>query len=193
MNIINYILNGFGFKDPSDFACSIDKSTPESYLTFLKVAFILGTIREFIEVYIGLDILVLACFVFLIVAEWWTGVKVDVIKRGNKFKSRKSGRMILKVGTYITILFVLFTFSSRTEKLEFVGFNLNPMKWIYYIVFVWIIMQLLVSWLENLAALGYKEMKGLVGVILRKGNKWFEFDGTKNGDNLFKNTNDDRN
>lgn len=185
MNIINYILNGFGFSDPTDFSTSIDKTSGDSSFLVLKISVLLGTFRELVELYIGLDILVLSCFVFLIVAEWYTGVKVDVIKRGNKFKSRKSGRMILKVGTYVSILFVLYTFSSKTQQLEFVGFEINPMKWAYYIVFVWIIFQLLISWFENLSALGYKEMKGLVGILLRKGNRWFEFDGTKDGDNLF--------
>lgn len=184
MNTITYILKGFGFKNPTDFFSSLDKTSSENFSFVMLLSVVLGTVRELTEVYLGMDVLVLCCFVFLIMAEWWTGVKVDVIRRGNKFRSRKAGRMILKVGTYTAILFVLYTFSAKTEKLEFIGFEVNPMKWVYYVVFVWIIFQLLISWFENLSALGYKEMKGLVGILLRKGNKWFEFDGSKNGDNL---------
>ncbi len=155
----------------------------------LSVSITFGTVREFIEVSFGLDILVLACFVLLIIAEWHTGIKVDMKKRGNKFQSRKFGRMILKVGTYITILFILSTFASKTKSLDFIGFEFNPLGWLYYIFFTAIIFLLTISWLENLAHLGYKEAKGLVGIILRKSNKWFEFDGEKDGDRSFHNPN----
>lgn len=185
MNTITYILRGFGFKDPNDFFSSIDKTNPENFSLIVTLSVILGTIREFTEVYLGLHILVLCCFVFLIVAEWLTGTKADIKIRGKKFESRKFGRMLLKVGVYVSILFVLFTFSSRTEKLDFFGiFDVNPFRWVYYIVFVGIFLQMLISWFENLAVLGYKEMNGIVGILLRKGNKWFEFDGTKDGDNF---------
>jgi hypothetical protein len=187
MKTINYILQGFGYLDFHDFQTTTFKLFYSVNLKFLlAITFSFGTIREFIENAMGLDILVLACFVFLIIAEWQTGIKADMIRRKNKFSSRKAGRMILKIGVYIGILFVLYTFSSRTKKIEFVGFDINPLAWLYYVVFVAIIFQLAISYLENLGVLGYSEAKGIAGIVLRKYNKWFEFDGTKDGDNFNK-------
>ncbi|WP_158962345.1 phage holin family protein [Myroides fluvii] len=183
MNWFTYLLQGFGYSDKTDFISTIDKNSSEN---LIKSAVILGTIRECTESLFNMDAFVILSFVFLIIAEWHTGIKVDILKRGEKFKSRKVGRMILKIGTYIFILYLLSTFANKTASIDFFQFfDVNPMQWLYYVVFTWIILQLLVSYFENLAALGYKEMKGIVGFILRKGNQWFDFDGNKNGDELF--------
>ena len=80
--------------------------------------------------------------------------------------------MILKIGVYINILFLLHTLASRTKTLSLGdSFEINPFMWLYYTVFTAIILQLVISYLENLGSLGYKEAKGLVGIILRKYNK----------------------
>lgn len=184
MKNLNYLLQGFGYVDAHDFVTTIIKTTtPKMIVAMSFTSLTLGTIREFIEVNLGLDIVVLGVFVFLIVAEWQTGMKVSV-RKGNKIKSRKIGRMILKIGVYITILFMLYTFAEKTKSIEFQGFEINPMGWLYYAVFVGITFQLVISYFENLGNLGYKEAKGLAGIVLRRFNKWFEFDGEKDGDNF---------
>lgn len=181
--LIDYTLQAFGYLNIGDFQATTFKMFYiTNYKILLACSITLGTIREFIELGMGLDILVIACFVFLIVAEWQTGLKVDIIKRKRKFKSRKFGRMILKIGVYITILFVLHTLQDRTKSTSILGASFNPFEWLYYIVFMAITLQLVISWFENLGHLGYKEARGLVGIILRKANKWFEFDGEKDGD-----------
>lgn len=187
MKHINYLLQGFGYENLTDFHTTIFKAFYiPNYQIIILMTITLGTIREFIENLMGLDIFVLIGFVFLIVAEWQTGVKADMIKRKQKFQSRKVGRMILKIGVYNAILFILYIFSSKTKTLDFVGFEVNPMSWLYYMVFVMIIFQLVISYFENLGVLGYKEAGGISGMILRKYNKWFEFDGEKDGDNFIK-------
>ena len=92
--------------------------------------------------------------------------------------------MILKIGVYVGILFMLFTFANKTKTIDFIGFDVNPLGWLYYAVFVGITFQLVISYFENLGNLGYKEAKGLAGIVLRRFNKWFEFDGEKDGDNF---------
>lgn len=183
MNWLTYILQGFGFENIEDYSKTLSKGSSENIIT---LALVLASIREYTEHVFKLDSVVILAFVLLIVAEWYTGIKVDMKERGQKFKSRKSGRMILKIGTYIFILFLLSSFAHNTQDIDFKIFQVNPMQWLYYVVFTWIILQLLISYFENLSALGYKEVKGLIGIILRKGNKWFEFDGEKDGDKLFR-------
>lgn len=193
MKAVNYILQGFGYLDFNDFQTTLFKvgymGSNKLFLLFSISSISLGTFRELVKVSTGLDLFFWGAFIFLIIAEWQTGMKVDMLKRGNKFQSRKFGRMLLKIGVYFAILQMLFTFSVQTRTLEFIGFEINPLGWLYYVVIVAIVFQLFISWLENLGNLGYKEAKGIAGIVLRRYNKWFEFDGTKDGDNFNKEEN----
>ena len=90
--------------------------------------------------------------------------------------------MILKIGVYITIITLLHNFAQSTKRIAFEGFEINPFGWVFYVIVVAITFQTLISYLENLGNLGYKEAKGIAGIVLRKYNKWFEFDGNQNGD-----------
>ena len=185
MKLLNYILQGFGYLDLHDFQTTTFKMFYFGNLKlFVTISITLGTIREFIVTSTGLDVIFWAVFVFLIIAEWQTGMKVDMMKRGNKFQSRKFGRMVLKIGVYIAILLALFGLSETTKNKNFIGFEINPLGWLYYVVMVAIVFQLIISYLENLGNLGYKEAKGIAGIVLRRYNKWFEFDGTKDGDSF---------
>ena len=177
-------MQGFGYFDSYDFYTTLFKVNSVKLTILTGITSVsLGSIRMTIEECIGLDVLVLGCFVWLILAEWQTGLKVARLKKNEKFQSRKFGRMILKIGVYINILFLLHTFASRIKTLTFGEmFEVNPFMWLYYTVFTAIMLQLVISYLENLGSLGYKEAKGLVGIILRKYNKWFEFDGQKDAD-----------
>lgn len=176
---LNYFLDGFGFRSSTDF-----KNSLYGYIIKLDVlafASLLGLLRGVFEDVIGLDSVVIFAFVFLIFAETWTGIKVARRVKGERFKSRKFGRMFLKVGVYVTIIAMLNAL-SKIDIPDLFGLTLNPFRWLYYMIFIGIVLQLLISYFENLGALGYKEAKGLTGFILRKFNKWFEFDGTKNND-----------
>lgn len=184
MKNLNYLLNGFGYDNLHDFITTIFKIfyVPKSaFFCIATASTVLGTLRSFMKASIGLDFIVFVAFVFLIVAEFQTGVKVSIQKK-HRVQSRKIGRMILKIGVYVLMLFILNSFKSGFEVPDIMGFEMNPFVWIYFIVFTLIVMQLFISWLENLSSLGYSEANGVLGAILRKYNKWFEFDGTKNGD-----------
>lgn len=179
-----YIVQGFGYKTLQDFSSTVFKGF---YLADMKLFLItsvsLGTLREFVIINTGLDVVFWGAFIFLIIAEWQTGLRV-AFKGGDKFRSRKFGRMILKIAIYIAIISMLHSFSVATKIHVFEGFELNPFAWLFYVVVVAITFQMFISWLENLGNLGYKEAKGLAGIVLRKFNKWFEFEGQKDGDNF---------
>lgn len=183
MKSINYILKGFGYDGPTDFYTTVFKVFYLEKANWVLVfTAVLGTLRTLTKDFLGLDATVFFAFIFLICAEIWSGTKVSVTIKGERVQSRKIGRMILKIGVFASILFVLHTFASKMVAPTVLGLEVNPYEWLYYVVFTGIVFQLIISWLENLAALGYSEARGLVGVILRKFNKWFEFDGSKNPD-----------
>jgi hypothetical protein len=184
-NTVSYLLNGFGYKNLHDLSTTLFKIFyMKNFKISLSIVVGLGTVREFIEQAMGMDIYFLVAFVMLICAEFQTGVKVAMRNKKERIKSRKVGRMILKIGVYIQILWVLEKFASKAGAKNFFGIDVNPFEWLYFIVLVGIVFQMVISWLENLSSLGYHEARGLHGVVLRKFNKWFEFDGTKDGDNI---------
>lgn len=184
MKVINYILNGFGYADAVDFKLTLfGIFFSQKTLTWIILSTGAGTLRLLLNDFTGLDYSVFIAFVILICAEFQSGVLVSVSRKKERFKSRKLGRMILKVGTYILILSVLNSFAKNIESPDLFNINLNPFVWLYYMVFAAIVFQLTISWFENLGSLGYKETRTIAGFILRKFNKFFEFDGTKdNGD-----------
>jgi hypothetical protein len=185
MKAINYFLKGFGFENVHDFLSTTFKIF---YIGKLKITIpiiiTLGTLREFIEVSLGLNLMAIVAFVWLIIAEFQTGVRASLKKKDERIQSRKIGRMFLKIGVYLQILWLLNSFSKNVESKEIAGFEINPFDWLYYIFLIGVIFQMVVSYLENLSSLGYREAKGILGVVLRKFNKWFEFDGTKDADNF---------
>lgn len=179
MKTLNYYLQSFGFANISDYSRALFPAK----IAALKLATLsgfFGLLRICLKDFAGMDIAVFISFVLLIIAEFHTGIKVDRIKRKKKFQSRKAGRMILKVGTYMFILVLLNSFAQGIAFPEIAGFDVNPFQWLYYAVFITIVFQLFISWLENLSCLGYKESATIIGVLLKKFNKWFELDGTKN-------------
>ncbi len=181
MTHLKYILKGFGFENSADYKHSVYGlifSGDNADLKLMLIA-LAGSVRFFIKASVGFDLPVFCAFVFLVIAEFYSGVKVSRKVNKQKFKSRPVGRMIVKIGTYLLILSVLQIFASGINAPDIMGVNMNPFTWLYYVVFIGIVFQLLISWFENLGCLGYKETRTLAGFILRKFNKWFEFDGSK--------------
>ena len=177
MKNINYILEGFGFKSTTDLRLSLFGYIMKSDI--LAITGILASARSLFQNVIGVDVIVVAAFVSLVFLETYTGIKVSFKVDKVRFKSRIFGRMLLKVFIYITMLAILNVMAG-IEMPELFGLNVNPFRWLYYMIFTGIVMQLIISCFENLGKLGYKEAKGLTGFILRTFNKWFEFDGSKN-------------
>ncbi|MEH0008005.1 MAG: phage holin family protein [Flavobacteriales bacterium] len=144
----------------------------------------IGVLQGFLNRFLGLDLVVFTAFSLLIIAEYLTGIKV-ARKQGEKFKSSKAGRMIFKIGVYAFMIAILHAFEKSIQTPKLFGVELNPFVWLYDSVLIAIVFQLVVSLFENLGALGYKESKTIAGIVLRRFNKWFEFDG-KQGDNSAK-------
>ena len=184
MDKINYIFKGFGYSDLREFNHSLFSIAANGFDFKILIVLILGSLRYFIKELVGLDLPVFIAFVILIICEFWTGIKVSIKNRGEKVQSRKLGRMIIKIGTYSLIVALLNTLSKTFTIPDLMGFNINPFTWLFYTVFIMIVFQMVISWFENLGQLGYKETKTIAGLVLRKFNKWFEFDGNKSNTEL---------
>ena len=167
MITLNYILQGFGFRDSKDFLHSSFGHTFSAL--FIKMDVILSFLFATVHFLFGFNHLFLTAYVILLVFEWITGVQASR-KRGEKHESRKFGRMLLKIATYLVPIYILHTFSANVEFPSLGGFEFDPFHWLYWIV------QLVVSLLENLDCLGFRFAKVLLKIINKKFYKTFELD-----------------
>lgn len=173
MKTINYILDGFGFKSLDDFLKSTFGFINSSL--FIKMDLFLAFIFSTVSFLFGFNHLFLVAYVILLIFEWFTGVRASR-KRGEKHESRKFGRMLLKIATYLVPIYILNTFAKNTKFPVLFNFDLNPFQWLYWVVLLAIVWQLFVSLLENLDALGYRYPKVLLKIINKKFYKTFDLD-----------------
>lgn len=164
MKTINFILDGFGFKNWLDFKVSTFGFVA---LKTTKIASILASIMVFIQDTFGFSHKFLIAYVILIVGEWSTGVLASY-KKGQLHESRKLGRMLLKIAVYSLIIYIPNTFQKEAHFPEVFGYEIDPFIWLYWIVLFVIIWQLLISVLENLSTLGFKFAEVLLKVINKK-------------------------
>jgi len=107
------IIEQFGFTSVMDLLNTLAK------FHYLKVSVLVSlTMTTFHQLWkffstelIGLEPEMLIAFVFLICAEFFTGLRVSISK-GDRFRSRKMGRMIVKIGVYLSILWVARSYSN---------------------------------------------------------------------------------
>jgi phage-related holin len=178
MRIINYFFKGFGFMSLDDFLKSafgfIYTST-----SIIKIDLILAFIFSAVSFLFGFNHLFLIAYVVLLVSEWYTGVQAS-LKRGERHESRKFGRMILKIATYLVPIYILNTFAKNSDFIKIMQLEIDPFSWLYWAVLLGIIWQLLVSLLENLDSLGVRYAKTLIRIINKRFYKQFELDDTDN-------------
>jgi len=173
---LTYLLDAFGYSSIQELNQScwhIGNKTIANLTIGMSIS--LGAVSMVLQNVTGFDPVTLWAFAGLIVMETISGIQV-ALKNGGKFSSRKFGRMFLKLGYYLGIIVVLHRFSTLTNFAQIAGVEMDPFLWLYHAFSVAIVFQLIVSLLENLGRLGFKESKSIGGVILKKFNKWFDLD-----------------
>lgn len=173
MKPINYILDGFGFKNFQDFMNSTFGFL--NSIIVMKWDMILGTIISVVSFLFGFNHLFLFAFSVLLAFEWYTGVQAS-LKRGEKHSSRKFGRMLLKIATYLTPIYILHTFADNSKFPVVFGYEIDPFMWLYWVYLIGVIWQLFVSLLENYKCLGYKWADVLLRIINKKFYKEFNLE-----------------
>lgn len=176
MKTINYYLQGFGFSNMNEYITSTFGYIATKKAISWSIFF--GLLNTYLQRYLGFDLLVFSAFIVLNFLEFRTGIKASK-KKGEKVESRKMGRMFLKVGTYLLIIWMLHSFEKGLQFPTIADLEIDPFVVFYWAFIAGIIYQLFKSLLENLVALGYEEADGVLGFLIRKYNKYFESNSTK--------------
>jgi hypothetical protein len=164
----------------------------EMYFSLLQVKFfpliisvsgVLTALATFLQKYLDLSYEVTIALFALLLLEMFTGLGAS-LKEGKKWNSPRFFRMLLKLGVYFTLLFVINTFKKNNTEDPLMIYSV-----IYYAFFNIFILGTILSVLENLKRLKVSEASRLYRYLENKMNKWFELDGVDNDDK--KQTNDD--
>lgn len=173
----DYTIKGFGFESHLDFVEStfhLSKIKP-----ILTVSAIAGSVSGILDWYLGMSAEVYIAFLILLISEFATGILASK-KEGVAIQSRKLGRIIVKIISYTAMIGVMNIFKRSIIAPEILGVEVNIYSIVYNSVQAMIILQLLISVMENLTRLGLKEM-GVVGKFLSgKFLDWFDIDAKKN-------------
>lgn len=170
---VNIHLSDFGFTNWQDFIQSTFHLS--NFKPILLVSVTLGTVASFCEDYLGIEAMVYVAFVALLFIEFFSGLAAS-LKEGKKFESRKLGRFIVKIVAYTAIIGIINIFKNGMKPMVVLDNEINIYAWIYYTTFNMIVVQLIVSVLENYSRLGYRESNKIFGLIASKLNKWFKLD-----------------
>lgn len=172
-----FLFQGFGFSGTNDFmesAFHISSWKPLAIVS-ISVGSLGLSINGFFQNNLGLAPFVYLSFLLLIVIETWTGIQAS-LKKGRKVQSRKLVRMLIKISIYTIIIGILQQFATglSTPNIPFTETKINIYTWIYFVVLNWIVLQLILSVLENLSEMGWEETNGLFKIIYNKISKWFQ-------------------
>lgn len=163
--LLNQFVSTFGFNCTGDFTNSIVHSK------ILGVTLPLAGISALLENSLGLQHLTLISFVVLVTLELLTGLIAAKVK-GEQIVSNKFGRFGLKVLVWLILLYV-----TNSMRLEYSG-SLESFRnlasgfftWLHGTMFIYIVLEYLISVLENLGAITGKSKDNLIKSIIDKLN-----------------------
>lgn len=179
MKHLDYILKGFGFENSQDFL----KSTFGFIYTSHKIMsldLIIASIFAAVQFLFGFNHLFLIAYTVLLIFEWITGVSA-ASRKNIPHKSRKFGRMLLKIAVYLVPIYILNAFEKNANFPKIFGYEIDPFDWLYWVYLIAVIWQLFISMLENLDVLGFRFAKVLIRIINARFYKQFELEDEING------------
>lgn len=162
---LNFFVSSFGFECTSDFTDSMIH--PKMLAITLPLAFISSTL----ELLLGLQSLTVIAFVILVTLELITGIVASKLRK-EPIVSRKFGRFGLKVFVWLMLIFI--TNTMRIEYLNseetFRSLASGFFTWLHGALFIYVIIEYLISVLENLGSITGKSKDNLVKSIISKLN-----------------------
>lgn len=156
-----------GYDSVSSFIDSL--THPESILKSSVISGTLGTLAYFFDTYMGISSMVVLMIMLLFIVEMFTGIKASKLE-GKKISSKKFGSGIVKMGIYFVIITAVHNLSTDIEIKPFFGIEFNIYGWVHYFFLNFIIIQLIISNLENFQRLGWGDFMPFINKL----SKWLK-------------------
>tara|TARA_R110000803_G_scaffold2420_1_gene8213 strand:- start:4514 stop:5047 length:534 start_codon:yes stop_codon:yes gene_type:complete len=161
-NIFNYIVTNFGFDSNLEFSNSL------IHKNLIIFSLPLAASSSIVQTFFGLEALTIISFVILVTLELITGLTASKLAH-IPIVSPKFGRFGLKLGVWITLMFVVNSFKLQYKDIG--GFDTLAnllFTWLHGTLFIYVNLEYLISVLENLALISGKKNDSLIKVIKKK-------------------------
>lgn len=153
MGYFDKILKTFAYNGWTDLASSLAPSTKYEHITAMGIT--LSSVIVVVQVMFGLDALAFLALLVIMVAELSSGIIASKIRK-EKFSSMKLSRFTFKVAYYLILIFVTNTmangFRATDQELAYTVFH-----WMHLFLTIQIVLENIVSVLENLSVISGKE------------------------------------
>jgi Bacteriophage holin family len=163
-HFLNDLIHIMGFHGLADLKQSFLNLPMLMYAGNLLVLF--TVISYYTDAVLGLNFALYIAFLTAIVVEIVTGLWASK-KDGKEIEGNIFGRSVTKIALYSIFLFALNMF-ARYNSVTLVGVEFNIWGWMYWLFFSGINIQLLISILNNMARMGFKETKMIAKLLNKK-------------------------
>lgn len=147
-----YIANEIGHDSMGSFIDSLIHPGQLKYTAATGSA--LGTLEYFFEHYIGMAPAVGFVILMLFGIEMFTGIKASKLE-GKGFSSKKFTSGFVKMAIYFITIGLVHLLDQNIEPKKIMGAEINIYEWLHYFFLNFVILQLLISNLENFNRLGW--------------------------------------
>lgn len=165
-NILDMFL--IGYKNSRDLMNSLIKV--ENIPNLILAGGFLTFVEAFIAQSLGVSGMAYLAFVVCILLEFALGLSV-ALKMRKRFEPNKLFRVVVKIVVYSTALWVI-----QMQVVNFAHSAVQETMWKFLHSFIYnvILVQLIISILENLGELGVREVSVIIDKLYEYLNKWFD-------------------
>jgi phage-related holin len=167
--LLNTLVSNFGFECTTDFSNSIIHNK------LLLLTIPLAGLSSIIQNIFGLQSLTIVAFVVLVTLELITGLLAS-LSRGESIVSRKFGRFGFKILVWLILIYVI-----NAMRLEYTntGTNFDSLAsgfftWLHGTLFIYVVIEYLISVLENLGSITGGKKDNLIKSIIGKLNDFLK-------------------
>lgn len=170
--LIHRVMQLHGFEGLSKFIDSVVH--PEQFKIAVMMSSLSAVLAYLCDYFLGIQLPVGVVILLLFFVELWTGIKASK-KEGVGFSSEKFGRGWAKLFVYALMVGCSNLLAKFIEVKPFFGMTFNIYEWLHYAFYNFVIIQLIISNLENFGRLGWGEYVG----IIKKLNNWMNLNQDK--------------
>lgn len=171
MKVLYNILDGYGYESGSQF---IESLAPSLKYNLTVLMFSWSLISAYVEQYFGISIAGLIAFVIIMPVELISGIQAS----RESFSSKRFSRFLFKLSYYLVLIYVthIMALHYKSSGNSIVG---GMFQWVNNVIVVHIVVENVISIMENIAAIEGKPKGTYISLIKNKLKNYFKDDESK--------------
>ena len=162
--VLTKLIIASGYRDTNHF---IDSAFHPNLMTAgAGISAFFASLAYYFNAVFGIVLPVGIAIILLFFLEFYTGLKASK-KEGKKFDSELFGKGWLKLLVYMIMIGVSNTLANNIQGLDVLGYNFNIYEWFHGMFYNYILLNLILSNLENFKRLGWTEHLPLLKALAK--------------------------